>query len=51
MTIEQALEVQREFERLCNKHGLWLTVEHEKRPDLKVIRIKEISIKITEAEK
>ena len=51
MTQEQALDVQREIERICNKLGLFLTVEHQKRPDLKMIIIKEISIKVTDTER
>ena len=50
MNREQALAVQQEFERICNKYGVWITVTHDKRPDLKMIKI-ETSIKITEAEK
>lgn len=49
MTKEQAIGVLREFERLCEKHGLFSTVEFRKTPDLKLIAIKEITIKVTEA--
>ena len=41
-----ALKVQSEFESLCKKYGLWFTIEREEKPDLKMIRIKEISIKV-----
>jgi hypothetical protein len=46
MTKDQALKLSEEIESLCHKHGLWLTVEHENKPDLRMIRIKEISIKV-----
>lgn len=42
----QALQIQAELEDLCRKYGLWFTVQHELKPDLKMIRIQEISIKI-----
>jgi hypothetical protein len=51
LTREQALQVQQEIERVCNKYGVWCKVEHDKRPDLKMITFREITIKITEAEK
>jgi len=51
MNQEQALAVQHEIERICNKYGLFLTVEHQKRPNLRMIVIKEISIKVTETER
>jgi hypothetical protein len=46
MTKDQALNLLKEIESLCRQHGLWLTVEHENKPDLRMIRIKEISIKV-----
>jgi hypothetical protein len=49
-TREQAIQIQQELERVCNKYGLWITVTLDKRPDLKMIKM-ETSIKITEAEK
>lgn len=45
-TPEKALDVQREIERICQKYGLWFKVEHLKQPDLRLILIKEISIKV-----
>jgi len=46
MTQDQAEAVTRELISVCNKWGLWYTVEHEHKPGLKAIRIKEISIKV-----
>ena len=42
----KALKLEAEIVDLCKRHGLWVTVEHELKPDLRMIRIKEISIKI-----
>jgi len=42
----KALDLVKEFESLAQKHGLWITVLTEKKPDLKWIRIQEISIKV-----
>jgi len=47
MTPTEAIAIQREFEKLCNEKGLWMKVEHDKKPDLKMIRL-EISIKVEE---
>jgi hypothetical protein len=46
LTEEQALDLQRELERFCHRHGLWYTVEHQKKPALRMIVFKEISIKV-----
>lgn len=46
MTKDQALKLSEEIQSLCHQHGLWVTVEHENKPDLRTIRIKEISIKV-----
>lgn len=46
MTQDQALDLQREIERFCHKHGLYYIVEQRKAPDLKMIIFKEISIKV-----
>ncbi|UCD87103.1 MAG: hypothetical protein JSV01_04880 [Desulfobacterales bacterium] len=46
MTKEQALKLLEQIQSLCRQHGLWVTVEHENKPDLRMIRIKEISIKV-----
>lgn len=51
MTKVQALQVLEEVEAVCRKHGLYTTVERQNMPDLKWIVIKDIKIKITEAEK
>ncbi len=46
MEKNEAIKVLNQIEALCVKYGLWYIVETEKRPDLKMIRIREISIKI-----
>lgn len=46
MTKDEAMNILRQFEALCIKYKLWFTVEMEKKPDTKMIRIREISIKI-----
>jgi hypothetical protein len=51
INVEKALAIQAEFERIINKYGLWSKIEHDKRPGLKMITIREISIKVTEAER
>ena len=48
MTNAQAEKVKNEIIAICNLNGLWSTVEYERKPDLKMIRIKEISIKVTD---
>ena len=45
-TTQQAESIKKEILSVCNKFGLWYTIEHENKPDLRMIRIKEISIKI-----
>jgi hypothetical protein len=46
MTPTEALKIQAEIEAICKKHGLWWYVEHAKKPELEIVRIKEISIKV-----
>jgi len=46
MTKEEATKVLNYIEAICAKYGLWYTVETEKKPDLRTIRVKEISMKI-----
>ena len=46
MTKEEAIKVLNQIEAVCVKYGLWYTVETEKRPDLRMIKIKEVSIKV-----
>jgi len=48
LTAEQAKDVQSDIERTLRKHGLWWQVTEERRPDLKMIRFTDISIKVTE---
>jgi len=40
------VKILNQLEAICVKHNLWYVVETEKKPDLKMIRIKEISLKI-----
>jgi hypothetical protein len=46
MTKDEAVKVLNQIEAVCVKNGLWYTVETEKRPELRSIKVKEISIKI-----
>ena len=46
LTQQQAENIKQEITRICNKYGLWHTVEYERKPDLRMIRIKDISIKV-----
>jgi hypothetical protein len=45
MKKDEALRLVEEIQSICTKRGLWCTVEFERKPDLKMIKI-EISIKI-----
>lgn len=47
MTEAEAIKAQEEIEAVLNKHKLWYSVKHERKPALKMIRIEEISIKVT----
>lgn len=48
MTKEQALQLQSAIESECKSNdGVWVNITHEKKPDLKTIKL-EVSIKITE---
>jgi hypothetical protein len=46
MTKEEANKVVNLIDAICVKYNLWYTIEQDKRPDTRAIRIKEISIKI-----
>jgi len=46
MKKEEAIKILNQIEALCIKYGLWYSVETEKKPDLKMIKIREISIKV-----
>lgn len=48
MTKEEATKVLNHIEATCLKYNLWCVVETVKQPELKMIKIKEISIKIDE---
>ncbi len=45
MTTEEALQLQAEIEAFCRKHNLWSTIEHIRKPGLKLIKA-EIYIKV-----
>lgn len=51
LTKDEAHKIQQEIEALCRKYGLWFYVEHENKPDLRMIRVKEISIKVEDKDK
>lgn len=36
-----------EITDVCKKHGLWVSHTEERKPDLKIIKVNEISIKIS----
>jgi hypothetical protein len=46
MVKEDAIRVVNQIEAICLKHNLWCVVESVKQPELKMIKIKEISIKV-----
>ena len=48
MKLADAMGLEERIRSICVKSGLWITTEKEFKPDLKMIRIKEISIKVTE---
>lgn len=47
MNEAQAQAIVAELKAICEKYGLWFTLEFEHKPNMKIIRIREISIKIT----
>ena len=42
----EAKELLKKLISICAEHGLWVTIEEERKPDLKMIRVKEISIRV-----
>jgi hypothetical protein len=46
MSKDEAMALVEVFRKLCIKHGLWMTTQFEEKPDLRMVRITEISIKI-----
>lgn len=44
---KKARAILTEIKDVCKKHGLWVSHTEEAKPDLKVIRVNEISIKIS----
>lgn len=51
MTQPEALKVLAEIESVCKRFDLHYSVEFQKRPELKFINIREISIKVTEQDR
>jgi hypothetical protein len=47
MTESEALKTQSEIEEILQKYNIFYNIEYEKKPNLKFIRFKEISIKVT----
>lgn len=45
VTPTEAIAIQHEIQKACVQKGLWVKVEHDNRPDLRMIRM-EISIKV-----
>jgi hypothetical protein len=39
MNEQEAIKIQEEIEQICIRHGIWCNIEHEKKPDLKTIRV------------
>uniref|UniRef100_A0A6H1ZS10 Uncharacterized protein n=1 Tax=viral metagenome TaxID=1070528 RepID=A0A6H1ZS10_9ZZZZ len=48
MKASDAFKIVDKIDKICKDHGLWISVKTEKKPDLKIIRIEEISIKVDE---
>ena len=42
----EARKLVEQIKALCASHNLWLSVREEHKPDLRMIRIEEISIKV-----
>lgn len=47
MTEEQAQRFVKEIEAVCEKYGAWYILEKVMTPQLNILRIKEISVRIT----
>lgn len=45
-TEKEARRVVAELKEFCKRHGLWVTVSEEHKPNLTMIRVEEISIKV-----
>ena len=43
---KDALKIQQEIEAVLQKHGAYYSVTYENKPDLRMIRFNEISIKV-----
>ena len=51
MTPTRAKTVAAQILSICRKEEIWVNMSYEMKPDLKAIKINEISIKITEEDK
>lgn len=45
MTKDEAIATQETIRKICDRDGVWLTLAHDLKPDLKMIKM-EISIKV-----
>ena len=45
---DEAWNIVNKIKAICKEEGLWIFVKTEEKPDLEMIRIEEISIKIDE---
>ena len=50
ITPEKALSIKNDIMALAEKHGLWVTVEEERKPELKTVVV-QVSIKVSEGQK
>ncbi len=46
MKAPEAHKIVDKIRKICQEHGLWITVKEREQPDLKWILIEEISIKV-----
>lgn len=46
MNEQQARKIVSEIQAIAKRNGLWVSISEDHRPDLKMIRVNEISIKI-----
>lgn len=42
----EARQVAEKIRNICKEHGLWCIIEEQHKPELKMILVKEISIKV-----
>jgi len=48
MNLKEAKQIEQEIKAICKKYGLWCNIEHIKKPNLVLIKFKEISISVKE---